>query len=310
MSLPFMSVGRLLVHRSWSSCQSSTLFSVALGHNMHRHSCVFPQSSRIHNFPLIRSSFSTESQKDNHDKEDNQDKEDTKTEQKQEELLQNQEESKGDKVESKEDLLKKEVASLEEKLKLKDKELTKAKNDVLRTLADMENLRARSQRDNKQVRDFATQSFAKSLLDVSDNLQLAVKNAQNDVDNEPDNKPLSVLFEGIGLTEKTLTKAFKKHHILQFDSLDTVFDPHKHEGLFQFPDPTRTPGTVGNVLKEGFMIRDRVLRPAQVGTVMAPPEEKKEEDSPEESPTEPKATEPKATDESTTEETPTKKNSA
>merc|ERR1719461_2830257 len=117
------------------------------------------------------------------------------------------------KIESKEELLEKEVASLKEKLSLKDKDLTKAKNDVLRTLADMENLRTRSQRDNKQIREYAIQSFAKSLLEVADNLQLAVKNSQADVEKETDNKSLKVLFEGITLTEKTLKKAFEKQKI-------------------------------------------------------------------------------------------------
>lgn len=145
-------------------------------------------------------------------------------------------------------------------IKLKD-----MKDQLLRSLAEQENTRRIAQRDVDSARQFAIKSFAKDLLEVSDNLTLALNAVPKDqVAAEGIWKNM---YEGIEMTEKGLLKAFEKNGLVKFGVPGEVFDPNKHEALYEYVDPTKTPGTVGQVMKSGFMLRERVLRPAEVGVV-------------------------------------------
>jgi len=171
-------------------------------------------------------------------------------------------------------LLEKQAAEIEE---LKKKYLT--------SLADMQNLRTRTSNDVTAAKKFGGQEFAKSMLEVADNLSLALKAAAADATEA--NPKLKIFFEGVTMTQTSLLKAFEQNQVTQMKALGEKFDPNLHMSLYQFEDPTKVPGTVGNVMKEGYKIADRVLRAAQVGTVKAPaqpvqpkPEEPREQATP------------------------------
>ncbi|KAK3123214.1 hypothetical protein QOZ80_8AG0626350 [Eleusine coracana subsp. coracana] len=187
---------------------------------------------------------------------------------------------------SKEDLVKL-LLEKDESLKSKDLEIKDMKDKVLRSYAEMENVLARTKRESESTKKYAIQSFSKSLLDVADNLSRAssvVKESFSKIDpsnNSDEAVPLlKTLLEGVEMTEKQLGEVFKKFGVEKFDPLNEKFDPNRHYALFQIPDPSKPSGTVAAVVKVGYMLHDRVLRPAEVGvTEGGPTEEEPEEKS-------------------------------
>lgn len=158
-----------------------------------------------------------------------------------------------------------EPLSLEEQL---EAEVKKLKHQLLTSLADQENTRRIAHNDVKAAKQFAIKSFAKSLLDVSDNLERAMQAVPPAlVENKEEHPVLANLFEGIALTEQGLNKAFAANGLVKFGEVGEAFDPNKHNALFEYPDSKLEPGTVGQVIKPGFMLSSRVLRPAEVGVV-------------------------------------------
>ena len=141
------------------------------------------------------------------------------------------------------------------------------RDQLLRSLAEQDNTRRIAQRDIESARNFAVQSFAKSLLEVSDNLTLALQSVPEEERTSGDNPTLKTLFEGIEMTEKGLMKAFEKNGLVKYGEPGETFDPNKHEALYEYPDPEKEAGSIGQVMKAGFMLRDRVLRPAEVGVI-------------------------------------------
>ena len=156
------------------------------------------------------------------------------------------------------------VAELEQQVK-------DLKDNLLRSLAEQENTRRIAKRDVEQTRSFAISSFAKSLLETSDNLSRALNAVPEDLRHDHENHPvLANLYEGISMTEEGLTKAFAKNGLTKFGEAGEKFDPNKHEALFEYLDPNGTPGNIGQVMKVGFMLNNRVIRPAEVGVVKSP----------------------------------------
>jgi molecular chaperone GrpE len=149
------------------------------------------------------------------------------------------------------------VAALEaEKLELKDK--------LLRTLADMENLRRRTEREVQDAKAYAVTGFARDLLGVADNLRRALESlgatAQDGMD-----ATTKLMVEGVELTERELVKTLDKHGVKKLDPLGQKFDPNMHQAMFEAPDPTHPKGHVVAVVQTGYAISGRVLRPALVG---------------------------------------------
>jgi len=172
-----------------------------------------------------------------------------------------------DEAESKKDAPAEEEpeVSKEEKLEAEVKEL---KNQLLRSLAEQENTRRIAQRDVDSARQFAIKSFAKSLLEVSDNLTLALSSVPEDVRHDKEGSPaLATLYEGIEMTDKGLNKAFEKNGLVKYGKEGETFDPELHEALYEYEDPNKEPGSVGQLVKSGFLLNKRVLRPAEVGVV-------------------------------------------
>ncbi|TKY57341.1 GrpE protein [Spatholobus suberectus] len=182
---------------------------------------------------------------------------------------------------SRDDLIKL-LAEKEELVKFKHKEIEKMQDKVLRTYAEMENVMDRTRREADNSKKFAIQNFAKSLLDVADNLGRAssvVKESFSKIDMPSDSaeavKLLKTLMQGVEMTEKQLSEVLKKFGVEKFDPTNEPFDPHRHNAIFQIPDGSKPPGTVAAVLKAGYMLYDRVVRPAEVGVTQAVEDEEK-----------------------------------
>lgn len=176
---------------------------------------------------------------------------------------------------SKEDLIKL-VLEKEEALELKEKEFERWKDRFLRSYAEMENVMQRTRREAENSKKFAVQSFAKSLLDVADNLGRAAsvtKESFSKIDASKDTigavPILKTLLEGVEMTDKQLEEVFRKFGIEKYDPINEQFDPNRHNAVFQVPDNSKPPGTVAVVLKSGYMLHDRIIRPAEVGVTVA-----------------------------------------
>lgn len=178
---------------------------------------------------------------------------------------------------SKEDLVQL-VLEKDGLLKSKDEEINDMKDKVLRSYAEMENVIARTKRESENSKKYAVQNFSKSLLDVADNLTRAssvVKESFSKIDTSKDSTGavplLKTLLEGVDMTDKQLGEVFKKFGVEKFDPLNEKFDPSRHCAIFQIPDPSKPSGTVASVVKVGYMLHDRVLRPAEVGVTEGGP---------------------------------------
>ncbi|KAI3466463.1 hypothetical protein Pfo_023126 [Paulownia fortunei] len=186
---------------------------------------------------------------------------------------------------SRDDLVKL-VAEKEQILVTKQEELEKMKDKVLRTFAEMENVKERTRRESENAKKFAIQNFAKSLLDVADNLgraSSAAKESFSKIDASKDAagavQQLKTLLEGVEMTEKQLTEVFKKFGLEKYDPVDEDFDPNRHNAVFQVPDASKPADRVAVVLKAGYMLHDRVIRPAEVGVTVAVNNEEAEKGS-------------------------------
>jgi molecular chaperone GrpE len=144
------------------------------------------------------------------------------------------------------------------------------KDKMLRALAEMENLRKRTEREVADARVYAVTSFARDVLQVADNMHRALDAIGDELRDTADSK-VSVLLEGIDLTERELTKVLEKHGVKMFSPLGEKFDPNFHQAMYEVPDPSAAPGTVAQVIQAGYLIGERVLRPAMVAVVKAPP---------------------------------------
>jgi molecular chaperone GrpE len=144
------------------------------------------------------------------------------------------------------------------------KEAAELKDRLLRTLAEMENLRRRTERETRDARQYAVANFARDMLGVADNMQRALDTLSADFRDQADPVVKSHI-EGVELTERELVKVMEKHGITKFDPKGQKFDPNVHQAMLEVPDPSVPSGTVVQVMQPGYMIADRVLRPALVG---------------------------------------------
>jgi molecular chaperone GrpE len=135
------------------------------------------------------------------------------------------------------------------------------KDQLLRAIAEQENTRRIARRDVQAAKDFSSQSFAKSLLDVSDSLGYALDASKGD------DASLATLIEGVELTRNQLVKAFGSQGVEEYGGVGDAFDPGLHEALFEYEDADQEPGCVGQVVKTGFTMKGRTIRAAQVGVV-------------------------------------------
>ncbi len=157
------------------------------------------------------------------------------------------------------------------------------RDKLLRTMAEMENLRRRTERDKADTTKYAISEFARDAVVIGDNLHRAIEAAQKEPLDE--NPALKTLLEGVEVTERELFKVLERHGITRFDPLGEKFDPHLHEAMVKVDIPGVPADIVVQVLHAGYKIGDRVLRPAAVivakgGTPARPPERPQPESAP------------------------------
>ncbi len=148
-------------------------------------------------------------------------------------------------------------------------EATSHKDQLLRALAEIENLRRRSQREREDAVKYAAAPLIRDLIGVADNLARALDSVPAGASDA--NEPLERLLAGVEMTQRELNTVFDRHFIVKIDPLGEPFDPHLHEAMFEIPDPEAAAGTVLQVLQAGYRLRDRLLRPAQVGIAKGAP---------------------------------------
>ena len=148
------------------------------------------------------------------------------------------------------------------------REAAEFKDKLLRTLAEMENLRRRTEREVADARVYGIAGFARDVLGVADNMQRAMLAIGDELRADDAVKPL---VEGVELTERELLKVLEKNGVTKFSPLGEKFDPNLHQAMYEVPDPNGVPGTVAQVVQDGYRIGERVLRPAMVAVYKAPP---------------------------------------
>jgi molecular chaperone GrpE len=139
------------------------------------------------------------------------------------------------------------------------------KDQLLRTLADMENLRKRTEREVAEARLYSVTNFARDVLSAADNIRRALDSVGAEWKATADAAG-QALYDGVELTERELLKVLEKYGIKKIVPLNQKFDPNLHQAMFEVPDASVPSGTVVQVVQAGFVINDtRILRPALVG---------------------------------------------
>ncbi|MGO9673136.1 MAG: nucleotide exchange factor GrpE [Methylocella sp.] len=143
-------------------------------------------------------------------------------------------------------------------------ENTGLKDKLLRTLADMENLRRRTEKEVADAKTYGVASFARDMLTFADNLHRALANVPADARAKAE-PAIQTLIEGLELTERDFASRLERFGVKKLDPAGQKFDPNLHEALFEQPDESVPNGTVAQVIEPGYVIGERVLRPAKVG---------------------------------------------
>lgn len=154
-----------------------------------------------------------------------------------------------------------------EDLRQKNAELT---DRLLRLAAEMENLRKRTERDLADTRAYAITGFARDMLTVTDSLSRALA-VLPEAARQGTDPTLQSLIDGIEMTEREMQRLMAKHGVTPIEAEGQKFDPHRHQAMFEVPDPSQPEGTVVQVVQAGFAIGERVLRPAMVGVAKGGP---------------------------------------
>jgi len=144
------------------------------------------------------------------------------------------------------------------------REVADSRDKMLRTLAEMENLRQRTRRAVADAQTYGITGFARDILDIADNLQRALDAVPAEAKATAD-PGLKALMEGVELTERSLLNTLEKNGVRKFDPSGERFDPNFQQAMYEVPDASVPSGTVVQVVQAGFMIGERVLRPALVG---------------------------------------------
>jgi molecular chaperone GrpE len=148
-------------------------------------------------------------------------------------------------------------------------EIASLQDRLLRAIAEQENIRRRAAREREDAVRFAAADIARDLLSTLDNLQGALESGPPD-SAAPADQLLGTLLTGVAATERALLSALATHGIVRIAPvLGEVFDPHRHQAIFEVSDSSYPPGTVARVLQPGYAHHDRLLRPALVGVAAA-----------------------------------------
>jgi molecular chaperone GrpE len=149
------------------------------------------------------------------------------------------------------------------------REAAEYKDKLLRTLAEMENLRKRTEREVLDARAYGIAGFARDVLAVADNMHRALEAIGPDLREGADPK-VKALIEGVELTERELMKILERNGVRKFSPQGEKFDPNFHQAMYEVPTSDQPPGHVAQVIQAGYMLGERVLRPALVAVSKAP----------------------------------------
>ena len=141
--------------------------------------------------------------------------------------------------------------------------LAAANDQLLRSLAELENTRKRAERDRTEALKYGAMSFARDMLGVADNLQRALKAVDDMAEEVPE--AMRGLLDGIAATQRDLLAALARHKVTPLDPMGEKFDPNMHEAMFEAPGTGQESGTIIEVIETGYMMEARLLRPAKVG---------------------------------------------
>jgi molecular chaperone GrpE len=144
------------------------------------------------------------------------------------------------------------------------------KDRYLRLAADMDNLRRRTEREVKDAKTYAVANFARDMLAVSDNLRRALDAVPAEL-RESGDGALAGLTEGVEMTERAMLSALERHGVKKQEPQGLKFDPNFHQAMFEVPNADVANNTVVQVVQDGYVIGDRVLRPAMVGVAKGGP---------------------------------------
>ncbi|MGJ0424424.1 nucleotide exchange factor GrpE [Methylocystis sp.] len=136
------------------------------------------------------------------------------------------------------------------------------KDKLLRALAEVENVRRRAEREIADAKTYGVANFAREMLSFADNLRRAIESVPEEARAEP---AVASLLEGVDVMERDFLARLARFGVRKIDAKGARFDPNQHEALFEIPDETQPAGTVAQVVEQGYMIGERVLRPAKVG---------------------------------------------
>jgi molecular chaperone GrpE len=150
------------------------------------------------------------------------------------------------------------------------REAADLRDRLLRSLAEMENLRRRTDRQIDDARVYGIANFARDMLGVGDNMRRALDAVTPELRESADTA-VKALIEGVELTERELLKVLEKHGVKKLEPLGNKFDPNLHQAMYEVPDPSVPAGTVAQVMQAGYTIGDRVLRPAMVAVTKGGP---------------------------------------
>jgi molecular chaperone GrpE len=146
-------------------------------------------------------------------------------------------------------------------------ELAETRDKLLRAAAETENVRRRAEREREDVRKFAVARFAEDMLAVADNLARALEAVGEEARKD---ETVRGLADGVELTRRDLAAALERHGVRAIEAEGKRFDPNLHQAVYEIESDGAEPGTVLQVLRTGYTINERLLRPAMVGVARAP----------------------------------------
>ena len=143
-----------------------------------------------------------------------------------------------------------------------ERELEEVRQHVLYAQAETQNVRRRLEAEKQQASAYAVTNFARDMLSVKDNLDRALASFPEDLRSE---ERLKALITGIEATGRELANVFQRHGIVRIDAMGQTLDPNRHQAMVEIPNEEAEPGTIVQEMQAGYMIKDRLLRPALVG---------------------------------------------
>lgn len=148
-----------------------------------------------------------------------------------------------------------------------EKALEEANSKALYAAAEIQNVRRRLETEKQQAANYATTQFARDMLAIKDHLERALSAVSDELRND---KVASNFLAGIESTARELDQVFTRHGVTRIDAMGEALDPHKHQAMMEIPTGDAEPGSIVQEMQPGYMLKDRLLRPALVGVARKP----------------------------------------